>query len=102
MSASILNPLYPKPTPQVASQRLVVSSSAVQITTAPNQYTNTLMFDVQTDDVFVTVDGSTPSSTNGHRLYAGKAYTWSRAMVVAAKFIRANTDASIYFSELAA
>jgi hypothetical protein len=47
-----------------------------------------------------TIDGSTPTSTNGHRLYQGRAYTWSTAMAQAAKFIRqAGTDAVIHASE---
>jgi hypothetical protein len=58
------------------------------------------MFDIQDADVMCTIDGSTPTATNGHRLYQGRAYTWSTAMAQAAKFIRqAGTDAVIHASE---
>ena len=55
---------------------------------------------VSLSDDFLPIDGSTPTSTNGHRLYQGRAYTWSTAMAQAAKFIRqAGTDAVIHASE---
>lgn len=106
MSASILNPLYPKPTivgnALVAGERLAVGGSVVSKVTAPNQYTNTIMFDIQGDDVWCTTDGTTPSSSNGHRLYAGRSYTWSKEMVRVAKFIQVTGAAQIHFSECAA
>lgn len=103
MASFNLNNIFPKPAiyrgSSVADQRLTVSSSAVQLS-AFGDTTNMVMFDIQDADVMCTIDGSTPTSTNGHRLYQGRAYTWSTAMAEAAKFIRqAGTDAVIHASE---
>ena len=103
MASFNLNNIFPKPAiyrgSSVADQRLTVSSSAVQLS-AFGDTTNMVMFDIQDADVMCTIDGSTPTSTNGHRLYQGRAYTWSTAMAQAAKFIRqAGTDAVIHASE---
>ena len=103
MASFNLNNIFPKPAvyrgSSVADQRLTVSSSVVQLS-AFGDTTNMVMFDIQDADVMCTIDGSTPSATNGHRLYQGRAYTWSTAMAQAAKFIRqAGTDAVIHASE---
>jgi hypothetical protein len=103
MASFNLNNIFPKPTiyrgSSVADQRLTVSSSAVQLS-AFGDTTNMVMFDIQDADVMCTIDGSTPTASNGHRLYQGRAYTWSTAMAQAAKFIRqAGTDAVIHASE---
>ena len=103
MASFNLNNIFPKPAiyrgSSVADQRLTVSSSAVQLS-AFGDTTNMVMFDIQDADVMCTIDGSTPTSSNGHRLYQGRAYTWSTAMAEAAKFIRqAGTDAVIHASE---
>jgi len=51
--------------------------------------------------VSCTVDGRTHTGANGHRLYAGRAYTWSTAMAASAKFIQQGaTGAVIHASEL--
>ena len=103
MASFNLNNIFPKPAiyrgSSVADQRLTVSSTAVQLS-AFGDTTNMVMFDIQDADVMCTIDGSTPTSSNGHRLYQGRAYTWSTAMAEAAKFIRqAGTDAVIHTSE---
>jgi hypothetical protein len=103
MASFNLNNIFPKPAiyrgSSVADQRLTVSNSAVQLS-AFGDTTNMVMFDIQDADVMCTIDGSTPTSSNGHRLYQGRAYTWSTAMAQAAKFIRqAGTDAVIHASE---
>ncbi len=99
--------IFPKPayssTGAIADQRLAVSNAGagVQFGTAFNVITDFVMFDVQDADVMCTIDGSAPSATNGHRLYNGTSYTWSRAMATAAKFIRQGTvDAAIHASEI--
>lgn len=99
----ITNAIWPKPTvingTNVSDQRLAVSNTAVQFA-AFNSLTQLIAFDIQDADVMVTLDGSTPTSTNGHRLYQGTAYTWSKAMCASAKFIRqSGTDAAIHASE---
>lgn len=103
----MLNSLFfPKPTYKssaaVADQRLTVDGTAGGLQfSAFNDITDFVMFDVQDADVMCTIDGTAPSSSNGHRLYAGRAYTWSKAMAAAAKFIRyGSTSAAIHASEL--
>lgn len=95
------NLVYPIPTPGVSDQRLAVDSTAggVQFS-AFNALTREVMFDIQTDAVMCTVDGSAPTSTNGHELPVNTRYTWSKAQAAAAKFIRKTTDAVIHASEL--
>lgn len=102
-----VNNIYPKPawasSAAVADQRLTVDSTAggVQFTAVAIPTVTMVMFDVQTADVMVTVDGSAPTTTNGHRLYAGTMYTWSAAMANAAKFIAATaTSAAVHASPL--
>jgi|TARA_R110000868_G_C10729735_1_gene751500 hypothetical protein len=99
-----LNNLFPKPSYSssgiVLDQRLTVGASVVVFSTLFNAITDLIALDVQDADVMVTFDGSDPSSTNGHRLYEGSHYTWSRASAQAARFIRqATTSASIQASE---
>ena len=103
MASFNLNNIFPKPAvyrgSSVADQRLAVSTAVVQLA-AFGDTTNRVMFDIQDADVMCTIDGSTPSASNGHRLYQGRAYTWSTAMAQAAKFIRqGGTDAAIHASE---
>lgn len=95
--------LYPSPTVGGTDERLAVSNSAVQFSTnwetSPSAGANRfIVLDVQTDDVMVTFDNSTPTSTNGHRLYAGESFTWSVNTAMAAKFIRVTTDAVVHAS----
>ena len=100
MANSFVTNLYPKPTPGVADQTLAVADAAVQFGTAFNSLTRYIVLDVQLADVRVTYDGSAPTSTNGHILFAGRSYTWSKQAAVAAKFIRdGGVSASIHASE---
>lgn len=100
-----VNPIYLKPTvinnTGVSGQSLTVSSVVVSLaaTTAFNLATYFVTVDVQGADVFATFGGDTPSTTNGHRLYAGQNYTWSKAAAQSAKFIRSSTDATLFASE---
>lgn len=100
----ITNAIWPKPSRTVAGavadQRLTVADTVVPFATTFDTITQLVVLDVQTADVMCTFDGSDPSSTNGHRLYAGTAYTWSKAMAQAARFVRqATTSAAIHASE---
>ncbi len=97
--------IYPRPASGLTDERLTVSSTAggVQFSSlsawAVNGLTRMVVLDVQTADVMVTFDGSAPTTTNGHRLYAGQNYTWSYETAAAAKFIRATgTDGVIHAS----
>jgi len=100
MANSYVTNLYPKPTPGVTDQTLTVSSSVVQFGTAFNSLTRYIALDVQGADVRVTYDDSAPTTSNGHILFAGRSYTWSKQAAAAAKFIRdGGTDATIHASE---
>ena len=100
MPNSFVTNLYPKPTTGVTDQSLAVADSAVQFGTAFNSLTKYVVLDIQTADVRVTYDGSDPTTSNGHILFAGRSYTWSKEAAAAAKFIRnGGTSASIHASE---
>ena len=89
----------------IASQSTTVSTAAV----GPTGFTampavdgvGLVTFDVQDNTVRCRWDGVDPTSTVGHILYAGNAYTWDIAQYNAAKFIRISTasgDAVIFAS----
>ena len=102
MANSYVTNLYPKPTPGVTDQTLTVDATVggVQFGTAFNSLTRYIVLDVQGADVRVTYDDSAPTTTNGHILYAGRSYTWSKQAAAAAKFIKdGSTDATIHASE---
>ena len=102
MANSYVTNLYPKPTPGVTDQTLTVDATAggVQFGTAFNSLTRYIVLDVQSADVRVTYDDSAPTTTNGHILFAGRSYTWSKQAAAAAKFIRdGGTSATIHASE---
>lgn len=100
-----LNNIFPKPTwsasAAVAGQQITVTSTAtVTFATTFNASTDCVVLDVQTANVYCTFDGQTPSSTKGHILYAGTAYTWSKAAAQQAKFVATTTtNATIWASE---
>jgi hypothetical protein len=94
------NPTNIYPIPNGTDQRLTVDNTVggLQFSAFPSG-TKEVMFDIQGADVMVTVDGSAPTTTNGHRLYDGKNYTWDVRMASAAKFIRqAAVSADIHAS----
>ncbi len=43
-----------------------------------NSLTKYIVIDVQDADCFVSYSGTEPDATSGHRLYAGRSYTWSK------------------------
>lgn len=96
---SYISNLYLKPTDGATSQRLSPAATPVSFSAFESR-TKAVSFDVQTNDVFMTIDGSTPTSTNGHKLYAGRAYTLSVEAARNAKFISASGTAVIFASEL--
>ena len=102
MANSYVTNLYPKPTPGVTDQTLTVDATAggVQFGTAFNSLTRYIVLDVQGADVRVTYDDSAPTTSNGHILFAGRSYTWSKQAAAAAKFIQdGGTSATIHASE---
>ena len=96
---SYISNLYLKPTDGATSQRLSPALTPLSFA-AFERGTKAISFDVQTNDVFMTIDGSTPTSTNGHKLFAGRAYTLSVEAARVAKFIAASGTAVIFASEL--
>jgi hypothetical protein len=90
MNNSLVVNLYPKPTGE-ADQRLTVSTTVVFLTenwsAASTKY---ILIDIQTADVYVTFDGSDPSSSNGHLFKTtGQPFFWSKEAARVARFIRA-------------
>ena len=101
MANSFVTNLYPKPTPGATDQTLSVDDTAGgKQFSAFNSLTTYVVLDVQVSDVRVTYDDSAPTSTNGHILFAGRSYTWSKQAATAAKFIEDSTvTATIHASE---
>ena len=110
MANSFITNLYPKPSGSANDHRLTVDSTAggVQFsqsskddnTDAFDSLTKYIAMDVQEADVFVTFDSSAPTTSNGHKLFAGRSYTFSKDAAVKAKFIRAGgTSAKIHASQ---
>lgn len=104
-----INNIYPKPTfstvgqtngtsAAVVGQRLTITSTATVQFSAFNERTDMIVLDVQAANTYCTFDGTTPSSTNGHILTSGNAYTWSTAAAKAAKFVATSTTNSIIFA----
>lgn len=104
-----INVLFPYPARSggsaVAAQNLTVSTSATGFATTWDVNASPIVtMDVQTSNVRVRFDGTDPTSTVGHILYAGMSYSWSAAMANSARFIRdtsAAADAKIFASPLA-
>lgn len=93
---------YPQPNGTNADARLTVSSSAVALSSAMTYASNTefIVWDVQDNDIMVTFDGSTPTASNGHRLYVGDKDTWHVNTARAAQFIRAgSSDGTFHASQ---
>lgn len=99
MANSFAVNIYPVPTNGQTDEALAVSSTAVPFTTTWNNGNNKfVVLDIQSNDVRVTFDGSTPTASNGHILYSGQSYTWHVKTADAASFIRVSSDATIHAS----
>jgi hypothetical protein len=95
------NILYLVPTPGATDERLAVATGAVSLASSSwNANTRAIMLDVQTANVMMTIDGSAPTSTNGHDLIAGEKYTLHRETAKAARFIQKTGAAVVHASEL--
>ena len=102
--ARLQDSLYPVPNPVsgAAGYRLAVSSSPVQLSAGLSYHGDTkyIFIDVQNQDVIVTFDGSTPSTSNGHVLSVGYRAFWHVNTARAAKFIRAGgSDGAVHASQ---
>jgi hypothetical protein len=103
MAYSVLNPMYPQPAlatggaTYLTSQVTTVTSGATTVT----GYTpgtvgqiQLVTFDVFGDDVRVFWEGSIPTSSSGHVLPGGTAYTWAVNQYNNSKFILSGSGTS--------
>jgi hypothetical protein len=112
MSYNIMNPLFPRPASNasgfIASQVTTVTTGVTTVTafnTTPPYAVDLVAFDVSGGPVRVLWEGSTPTSTSGHTLTAGSAYTWAAVQYNNSKFIRdtsATADAIVTASPFTA
>jgi len=85
-----------------ADQRLTVDATAggVQFS-AFHADTTQVFWTCEDAQCRVTLDGSAPTTSNGHIINAGDSGVWSKALATAAKFIRTgSTSAVLHASQL--
>jgi len=111
MPNSFVTNLYPNPTQGTTIRKMEVDSTSAAHTiladstindgsntagaTTFDSLTKFVVIDVQDADAFVTYDGTTPNANYGHRLYAGRSYTWSKKAAEDAKFVRTGSTTSV-------
>jgi len=105
MASNIIGPLYPQPAYNgntlLTSLVVTVTSGSTTVstwtlTTPVPSVVQLVSFDVQGDDVRVFWEGSTPTSTSGHVLPGGTAYTWAYNQWANSRFIlSAGSTASV-------
>lgn len=80
----------------------VTSTAAVQFAaTSFSNFDNRLdiiTLDIQGNDVWVTFDGSTPSSSAAHIMYNREKVDWSPATAQAAKFVATTTTNAVIYA----
>jgi len=96
-NSNVVN-LYPVPNGTIGDRVLTVADAAVTLLTTASLAGNTtgsfdeltryIVLDVQDADVRVTYDGTAPTASVGHILFAGRSYTWAVETANKAKFIR--------------
>jgi hypothetical protein len=113
MANSYITNLYPRPTENTRLRKLAVPTNAnkqleadgTQVTPNAgaagnfNSLTRYVVLDVQDNDAYVSYDGVDAAAGAGHRLYAGRSYTWSKKAAQSAKFLAISGTANIYASE---
>lgn len=101
MNNSRVTNLYPRINPNMGAMQNLNSIGTSSNTTfgAFHPTTRYVSFDVQDNDVYVSYDGTNPSSTHGHILYAGNSYTWDKFTAEAAIFNSVGGTAQIAASE---
>jgi hypothetical protein len=107
-NSNVVN-LYPVPNGTIGDRVLTVAGSAVTLLTTASLTGNTvnsfdeltryIVLDVQDADVRVTYDGVAPTASVGHRLFAGRSYTWAKETAEKAQFIAVSTSAKVHASE---
>lgn len=94
---------YNVPTQGATSQLLTFNDANVKQFTAHKPNTKVIFMSVTAGGVYMTVDGSDPTNTNNHKLYAGNNYYFNSELIRIAKF-KADPNNSgtalIYASEL--
>ena len=90
MNSYVVN-LYPLPNDGQPGQTIDVSNGTVSSFTQSLDYkTSCCYITITGGDCWVTFDGSTPSSANGHRLQVPYDRIWSKEATRTAKFIAAS------------
>ena len=108
MNSYVVN-RYNKPTPGATSQVIQIphtgsgSGDTYQFS-AHDPKTRVIYMTLTGEGMIMTIDGSTPSNTNSHRLYAGNSYYFNVDLVKDAKFkihtSSPTATAILYASEL--
>ncbi len=101
MASNILHPLYPMPAYSgnslITSKTVTVTSGATTAATftvtSPSEI-QLVVFDIAGSDIRVFWEGSTPTSSTGHVLQGGTAYTWAYNQWANSKFILSGTGTS--------
>lgn len=87
--------------PAGTDERLTVSTVAVNFASTPSAAQTEYVISVQGAEVVVTLDGSTPTASNGILLPDKYLALWPRSWIIAAKLIRAaSTDAAVHIQPL--
>lgn len=94
---------YNVPTEGATSQLITFDSNTVRQFTAHQKNTKVIFMSLTDGGVLMTVDGSDPTNTNHHKLYAGNNYYFNSSLIKQAKF-KADPNntgtALLYASEL--
>lgn len=94
---------YNVPTPGATSQLITFDDATVKQFTAFNKNTKVIFISVTNGGVFMTIDGTNPTVTEHHKLYAGNNYYFNSDLMSLAKFkgdTNNTSDALMYASEL--
>ena len=107
-NSNVVN-LYPVPNGTIKDRILTVNTNCNLLTGSDgagagiagntsssfDSMTKYIVLDVQTADVRVTYDGDAATTSNGHLLFAGRSYTWSKDTAEKAQFIKNGTTNGI-------
>lgn len=91
--------LYPKPQAGLM-QEIAVAATPVQFTAFTDPRTYYVLVEAKSNSVYYTIDGSTPTATNGHVLASGAREIWSKHQANAAKFLQNSGAARVVGSPL--
>ncbi len=94
---------YNVPTKGATSQLLTFDDATIKQFSAHQRDTKVIFMSVTGGGVFMTIDGTNPTVTEHHKLYAGNNYYFNADLVRIAKFKKDSNNtgtAYIYASEL--